>query len=325
MLGIHARSIVHSLERVKAQHEVGGEWSRLRQKLPTTVASEPLRLQHMSLEESLFAVPIGLIGGLFGGMLGIGGSVVMIPLLDLTQGPNQQLYQASAMVANVCSALSGSLKHRGRGTIRSDLTSVMLPLAAVGAIAGVLTSNEMQPTPLRAIFGGFLFLTALLEFNGALRHTSQNEEQHTGALQGTRLKCGAVALCGGVVSGLLGVGGGVLMVPMMRSLLGMPLRQSIATASVVMLASTSVGAVAKNATITSLQDSHGIPLTLAQSMSLALPLAIAALIGAAIGASISYRLPLRGLKLVFATLIGFAGVRMLLQAFAEFQTMNAAS
>ena len=85
MFGIHARSIVHSVERVKGQHEVGGEWSRLRQKLPTTVVPEPLRLQHMSLEESLFAVPIGLIGGLFGGMLGIGGSVVMIPLLDLTR------------------------------------------------------------------------------------------------------------------------------------------------------------------------------------------------------------------------------------------------
>lgn len=325
MFEIHARSIVRSREPVKPQDDIGGESSRLRQKLPTTVASEPLPLQHMSLEESLFAVPIGLIGGLFGGMLGIGGSVVMIPLLDLTQGPNLQLYQASAMVANVCSAASGSLRHRGRGTIRADLTSVMLPLAGVGAIAGVLAGNEIQPTPLRAIFGGFLFLTAILEFNGALRRNAQDENQQAGALQGTRLQCGAVALCGGVVSGLLGVGGGVLMVPMMRGLVGMPLRQSIATASVVMLASTSVGAVAKNATITSLQDSHGIPLTLAQSMSLAIPLAAAALLGAGIGASISYRLPLRGLKLVFATFIGFAGVRMLLQSLAELQTMNAAS
>ncbi|MSR40782.1 MAG: sulfite exporter TauE/SafE family protein [Phycisphaerales bacterium] len=271
----------------------------------------------MSLEEFLCAFPIGLVGGVFGGMLGIGGSVISIPLLDLVHGPNQQLYQASSMVANVCVAISASLKHRGRGTIRADLVTTMLPLAGAGAIAGVLMSNQIDSAPLRGVFGGFLVLTALLELRSVLAKQGSASTEDDGTLRGTRVSCGAIALVGGIASGLLGVGGGVLMVPLMRGLVGMPLRQAIATASVVMLASTSVGAIAKNATISSLHNSVGIPLTLERSMSLALPLAIAALIGAAIGASISYRLPLRVLKLVFTALITLAGTRMLLQALQE--------
>ncbi len=267
----------------------------------------------MSPEEFLRAFPIGLVGGFFGGMLGIGGSVVALPLLDFVNGPNQQLYQASSMVANVCAAVSGSRKHRGRGTIRMDLVPTMLPLAGAGALIGALTSNLIEPTPLRGVFGTYLCLTAIMECKGALANRNASESSDGAPLRGTRLQCGTVALSGGLVSGLLGVGGGVLMVPLLRGFVGMPLRQAIATSSVVMLASTSVGAVTKNATIASLHDPQGNALTLTQSMSLALPLCVGALIGAAIGASCSYRLPLRALKLVFAALIAIAGARMLLQ------------
>ena len=267
----------------------------------------------MSLEEFLSNLPVGLVGGFFGGMLGIGGSVVSMPLLDFVHGPNQQLYQASSMVANVCSALSGSRKHRGRGTIRTDLIPTMLPLAGAGAVLGAVTSNWIEPAPLRGVFGTFLCITAILECRGALLKRADSDERDEQALRGTRTRCGIVAVSGGLVSGLLGVGGGVLMVPMLRGFVGLGLRQSIATSSVVMLASTTVGAVTKNATLGSIHDSTGSAITLAQSMSLALPLSIGALIGAALGASCSYRMPLRGLKLVFATLIAIAGARMLLQ------------
>ena len=60
---------------------------------------------------------IGLAGGILGGMLGIGGSIIVIPLLSIVNGPNQQLYQATAMIMNVAVGASATLNHHLRGAI----------------------------------------------------------------------------------------------------------------------------------------------------------------------------------------------------------------
>ena len=57
----------------------------------------------------------GLIAGVLGGMLGVGGSVIMIPGLTLVLGYDQHLYQASAMVANVAGAVPAALRHHRAG------------------------------------------------------------------------------------------------------------------------------------------------------------------------------------------------------------------
>src|SRR5690606_25680314 len=83
------------------------------------------------------AIPLGLFAGVFGGMLGVGGSVIMIPGLTFAFGTNQHLYQAAAMVANVAVAVPSALRHRRQGAIVPQVMRWMLPAAIVAVLAGV--------------------------------------------------------------------------------------------------------------------------------------------------------------------------------------------
>ena len=81
---------------------------------------------------------IGLVMGLFGGLLGIGGSSIMIPAMLLAFGQDQHLYQASAMLCNFFVSVSAVAVHRKRGSLRWDLLIWLIPMAMIGIISGSL-------------------------------------------------------------------------------------------------------------------------------------------------------------------------------------------
>ena len=87
---------------------------------------------------------IGLAGGLLGGLLGIGGSIVVIPLLGFAYGPNQQLYQATAMIMNVVVGASATLKHHLKGAIQLRLVARLIPAALVGILGGVAPTTTFM-------------------------------------------------------------------------------------------------------------------------------------------------------------------------------------
>lgn len=265
----------------------------------------------MDLGTILTVAPIGLAGGIAGGMFGIGGSVVMIPLLTFAIGPNQHLYQSSALIANLLVAASSALKHRGKGTIRTDLAPRMLVSAGILAVAGVLVSNQIDAKRLMALFGAFLIYLAISEGVGVVRSRGKPDAEPDPA-QVRGGPAAPIAGLGGFAAGLLGIGGGVLMIPLLKRFSRVPLRQCIATSAVVMLGSTAVGAFAKNLTVSSLRDPAGEALSLTQSLTLAATLAPTAILGGYLGAGISYRMPIKTLKFAFALLLAFAGTRMVL-------------
>ena len=85
---------------------------------------------------------IGALMGVYGGLLGIGGSVVMIPALVLLWGENQHLYQASAMICNFFVAGSSALAHRKADALMPEVVKFLIPAAVVGVLAGVALSNS---------------------------------------------------------------------------------------------------------------------------------------------------------------------------------------
>jgi uncharacterized membrane protein YfcA len=90
------------------------------------------------------------------------------------------------------------------------------------------------------------------------------------------------------------------------------MRQAAATSAVAIIAACAVGAVAKNLSIPSLTDEHGNPLTIKASLTLALLITPTATLGGVLGATLVYRVPIRALRAIFAILLAFAGVRMVL-------------
>jgi hypothetical protein len=253
---------------------------------------------------------IGLIGGCLGGLLGLGGSVFIIPALSLGFGPNPHLYQAAALTANIFVALAATHRHRGQGTIQGDILPVMAASAALMALAGVSLSNLIEPRPLTALFGCFLCYAAGGEILSLLRRRPDHPPCARSPRQ-ARLIGLSAGCAGGFASGLLGIGGGAIMVPILRRYGALPLRQAVATSAAAMIAACVVGAGSKSLSLRELTDFQGGQLTLQLSLTLASVLSPMALIGGNLGALLVYRIPLSATRAVLACLLAFAGMRML--------------
>lgn len=258
--------------------------------------------------QTAIIVTIGFVGGVLGGLLGLGGSVFIIPALTLLLGPNQHLFQAAALVTNVFVATAATLRHRGRGTIRKDVVPAMLVASMLAALGGVAASNLFGPKPLAALFGAFLCYSALSELGGLIRKVPDPASPTRGSQQ--VLLGASVGAIGGFASGLLGIGGGAVMVPLLRKFGKLPVREAVASSACAMIGACAIGAIAKNASIAQLTDSAGTPLELRNSLLLALLLTPPATAGGVIGASLVYRLPIGAIRAVLSLLLALAGVRM---------------
>ena len=110
-------------------------------------------------------ISIGFAMGLFGGMLGVGGSVIMIPALTFAFGENQHLYQAAAMICNFFVAFSSLFAHHRAQALVPSVLKCLIPAAVITVIAGVALSNSPlfareKSYLLARLFGAFLFYVA---------------------------------------------------------------------------------------------------------------------------------------------------------------------
>jgi len=249
---------------------------------------------------------IGFGGGVLGGLVGIGGSLVMIPALAFVYGRDQQLYQAAAMVVNALVAATATRRHALAGAIKRRVVVRMLPAAIVFVLLGVWASNRLDERWLQLVFGGFMLYVALQETRSMLAVRGGGE---TGSPHEGRLALAGVGGATGFVSGLLGIGGGGVAVPLLRGACRLRLREAIAASAAVMLVSASIGAIAKNVSFGAV-DAAGAARGVSASLTLAAILAPTGIVGAWVGASLTHRLNLPTIRIAFIALMVVGGVRM---------------
>lgn len=251
---------------------------------------------------------LGFVSGVLGGLLGIGGSIIMIPALAIVLGPNQHLYQAAAMIVHVFVALPSSIPHWRAGAIRWDVFKRMLPFGAVFILIGVAVSDLFNADVLQAIFGCFLLYIVVNNIVKLIQRRGEPQEcdQRPGWAY-----AGSVGAVMGFMAGLLGIGGGVIAVPLLQRVCNLPLRQCIATTSAVMCLTAIIGAYRKNSTLAQHLDAAGQPLEFQQSLIIAGCMIPAAVMGGLIGAALTHKLPLRWVRMALIVLMIFAAAKML--------------
>lgn len=255
-------------------------------------------------------VMIGLVAGALGGMLGIGGSIIIIPALAIVLGPEQHLYQAAAMIVNVFVAVPATIRHWRAGAVRMDVAKKMLPFALVLILLGVYLSDQLDGKALQQVFG--VFLIYVIGFN-IMRLARPTPEPDLDAQRIGWPTTGFVGSLMGGLAGLLGIGGGGIAVPLLQRVCNLPLRQCIATSSAVMCLTSIIGAIAKNWTLsqhTSMQEPEQL-LTIIDSVWIAALLIPTAMIGGSFGAALTHVLPLWWVRLAFTLLMIGACARML--------------
>jgi uncharacterized membrane protein YfcA len=261
------------------------------------------------LVSALFAayVGLGLVVGFVAGLLGVGGGLIIVPVLimllhaqGLAAGIEPQLALGTSLASILFTSLSSVRAHHRHGAVEWLLVRRIVPGILLGTLAGAVLAAQMSAWVLKLFFIAFLFYAAIqmwLDFKPA---------PHRGlpGRAGTTL---AGALIGGV-SSWVGIGGGTLSVPFMLWH-NVPLHRAIATSAAIGFPIAIAGALGY---VVGGWGASGRP---AGSLGFVyLPalagIAVGSVLTAPLGARTAHRLPVRPLKRVFALLLLTLALRM---------------
>lgn len=250
--------------------------------------------------------------GLLGALLGLGGGVFLVPLLTLVLGVPIKVAIAASLISVIATASASATVHLARGLVNIRLAVVLEVATTAGGLFGGLTAAHLSTRQLFLLFAGTLAVMGMLMLaRSGRRNVIADEGAEPGRLGGRlqegeatyvyrmkRLPVALVAsLFAGAVSGLLGLGGGIVKVPILNTFCGIPIRVAGATSTFVI----GVTAAASAALYYSRGD-ISLPLTAAVSLG-ALP-------GSLAGAHLAERLQAQHLKVVMAVVLLLVALRM---------------
>lgn len=231
--------------------------------------------------------------------------MIMLPALHLTFGDEPEsihhLYMAAAMTVNVAVSVPAATRHHRHRAIRTDLLPMLLVSTAAAIVVGVLVGNRVPGNRLKLLLAGFVGLYCIFNVVRLVRRTPEHPRE---AERTSRLNLVISGAGTGLIGGLLGLGGGVLLVPMLQMLCRVPLRASIATSSAVICLTAVVGAGLKLASLADLGQSAR------QALVLALLMAPTAVLGGHLGARLTHALPIRAVRLFITVALAYAAWRL---------------
>jgi uncharacterized membrane protein YfcA len=106
-------------------------------------------------------VLIGLVGGVFAGLFGVGGGIIFVPTLALGLGLTQLHAEATSLLAILPTALVGSWRQQRYGNVDLRAAATIGVASILGVQAGVIVAESLPEHALRRLFGAFLLLTAV--------------------------------------------------------------------------------------------------------------------------------------------------------------------
>lgn len=259
-----------------------------------------------------------MIASVFGSMLGLGGGVFIVPLFTLWLGVDPKIAIGASAVCVVTNSVVGSRRHLNNGFVNFRLSMILQSTTAAGAIVGALIALAISANFLKALLGIVLMYAAISMAKGSKvaipnaaddKHDPMNlmsEYDDGGQIVRyvpERLKFGlGVSGFAGVLSGMLGIGGGLVQVPVMNLIMKMPLRAAAGTSSF-MVGMTSV------ATAAVFYASGKIDPTVTA------PAMVGVLMGSSLGSALTKRFKVHQLMAVFLVIMVALSISMILSAF----------
>jgi len=254
----------------------------------------------VTLAFALTLLALGLLGAFVAGLLGVGGAIVMIPLLLYVPpalGAGRLDVKAVAgvtMTQVLVAAVSGMLAHRRRHAVSARLAWIGGVAMAAGSLVGALASKWADERALLLVFALMVSAAAVLIVAPGRR---DDAEADAARVAFSPVRAATVASGVGVAAGLVGAGGAFLLVPLLLAVVGIPIRVTIGSS----LAITALGAVA---------GFLGKLVTGQIPWAPTLAVVAGAVPGAQLGALVSRRLPPRALRLVLLAFVVLTALRV---------------
>lgn len=261
-----------------------------------------------------------VFAAVFGSMLGLGGGVFLVPLFTLFFGVDPKLAVGASAVCVVTNSVVGSSVHIRSGFTNIRLAMVLQVTTATGAVLGALIALRANPDLINLVLGALLIYAAismLTRRRAAIPNAPPDAPDPFG-LRGVyvdrasrrrieyvpqRVRTGlGISGAAGVLSGMLGIGGGAIQVPMMNLLMRVPVKAAAGTSSF-MVGMTSVATAA-----VFYADDKLDP-------RIVIPAMIGVFLGSQIGSQITRRIRTQRLVIIFVLVLAYLGISLVFKAF----------
>jgi uncharacterized protein len=291
------------------------------------------------METGVFMLGGGLVAGIFGSLLGLGGGILIVPLLTIGFGlPVREAVGVSLISVIMTSGASASV-FLERDVANLRLGMVLELFTATGAVLGGAVAFLIDERYLAGLLAAVMLYVAATMLRSARRSAPAADAVASEAglqdaapdiptgpsnpdppLDGSatfldrlskpgyrvrRLRLAAAgSVVAGILSALLGIGGGIIKVPIMHLLMGVPLRMATATSNLM------IGITASTSAIVYLLRGGIDPYA-------AGPTAVGVFIGATIGSRAAHRVDLRVLRLLFVAVLVYTAYEMSRRALGQ--------
>jgi uncharacterized membrane protein YfcA len=209
---------------------------------------------------TLIILMAGVVAGAFGATLGLGGGIFLVPFLNLVIGLPITVAAAISLTTVIATSSSVSAARAGQRLINLRLGMSLEVATAAGSLAGGITAQLLSEDTIRRLFAVMMAIIALLMLRTLNQRNTfagtsvdpgllggRYDDAQAGGLVTYRVKRFPLALVAsfvaGNVSSLLGLGGGVVKVPVLNAWCGIPLRAAAATSAFMIGVTATAGAI----------------------------------------------------------------------------------
>ena len=269
---------------------------------------------------STMLVLLGLFSGFLGALLGVGGGTIVVPILILVFDLQAQQAVGTSLVMIIFTALSATFAYSRQKRLDWKVGIMGALVTVPGAAIGAYMTQFLSSTGLTISLGIFLFFVAASMLRRSYATPSRDKKERIKDESETmrwiwkrkmidaygnvfqydaRIYRGLVLLFfGGVASGLFGIGGGLIVVPILASIVGLPMHIAVATSMLTMIFTSISGAS------THIMLGHVL-------LEYAAPLLVGIVIGAQLGARTAKQLRPVSLERVFALVVFGFGILLI--------------
>jgi len=249
--------------------------------------------------DQLWLIPLGFVAGVLGSMIGLGGGIIVVPVLTFVGFP-PTLAASNSLFAAFSNATASTISYSKQKRINFGVGLKLGLLAIPGTVLGAIVSTDAAPGIFKILFGTVLVASSAYIL---VRKKIENKNPHTG-IKITIVAIGA-SFFAGIISSFFGIGGGIIFVPLMVVGMAMAMKTAAPTSQFILLFASASGVV--------VHSLLGHPDFIQAGL-----LSVGAFIGGIIGARLSLEIKERYLQFLVSAVIIIAAIKLFYDSISGF-------
>jgi hypothetical protein len=245
--------------------------------------------------EELWLIPLGFAAGILGSIIGLGGGIIIVPVLTFLGFP-PTLTASNSIFAVFSNAVASSISYAKQRRIEYSIGLKLGILSIPGTIIGAFISSEITPQFFKILFALILISASIYIFS----KRKIEPKNYNLSKQIMILAIGA-SFFAGIISGLFGVGGGIIFVPLMVVAMGLSMKNAAPTSQFILLFASA------SALITHTLLGH-------PDFYQALLLSAGAFVGGLVGARLSLEIKENALKILISVVMIAVAVKLFIDS-----------